>query len=162
MPEKLIYIASPLGFFEAGRYFLEHKLLPLVSSSGYGYIDPWALVPAEMINKVQQMPYGLERKAAYTDLNKHIGTQNALSIDKCIGILAVLDGVDVDSGTAAEIGYCVGKSKPVLGYRSDFRLAADNEGSIVNLQVEFFIKMNNGIIVNTLEEVNKNLPLVFR
>lgn len=32
--------------------------------------------------------------------------------------------------------------RPIIGYRGDFRLSADNPGSIVNLQVEYFIALN--------------------
>jgi nucleoside 2-deoxyribosyltransferase len=63
----------------------------------------------------------------------------------------VLDGTDVDSGTAAEIGYAFAKGKPILGYRGDFRLAADNEGGVVNLQVEYFIRASGGDIITKLD-----------
>jgi hypothetical protein len=62
----------------------------------------------------------------------------------------VLDGVDVDSGTAAEIGSGFAKGKKIIGYRGDFSLSADNEGSIVNLQVEYFIEASGGAIVTRL------------
>jgi nucleoside 2-deoxyribosyltransferase len=48
----------------------------------------------------------------------------------------------VDSGTAAEIGYAYGIGRRILGYRSDYRLSAENEGSLVNLQVEFYSIIN--------------------
>ena len=68
-------------------------------------------------------------------------------------IFAVLDGADVDSGTAAEIGYGFAKHKPVLGYRGDFRLSADNEGGIVNLQVEYFIRASGGDIIGQISDL---------
>ena len=40
-----------------------------------------------------------------------------------------------------------------LGYRGDFRLSADNEGSTVNLQVEFFIHESGGAIVSRYEDL---------
>lgn len=66
-------------------------------------------------------------------------------------VFAVLDGTDVDSGTASEIGYAYALGKRILGYRGDFRLSADNEGSIVNLQVEYFIRASGGEIFNQIE-----------
>ncbi len=48
--------------------------------------------------------------------------------------------MDVDSGMATEIGYAYAKGN---GYRGDFRIAGDNPGAIVNLQVEHFIR-NSG------------------
>ena len=74
------------------------------------------------------MPPGNERRAAYARLNEQIGRNNVKTIDRCDGVFAILDGVDVDSGTAAD-GYAFAKGKPIVGYRSDFRLAADNEGA---------------------------------
>ena len=62
-------------------------------------------------------------------------------------MLAVLDGTDVDSGTASEIGYAYAKGKPMVGYRGDFRLSSDNEGGVVNLQVQYFILTSGGSIV---------------
>lgn len=51
-------------------------------------------------------------------------------------VVAILDGVDVDSGTAWEIGYAYAKGKPVIGLRTDFRTLSDG---IVNLMVEMAI-----------------------
>ena len=161
MSNNDLYIASPLGFSEVGRLFMYEKLFPLVTSLGYGIIDPWVLTPKSIIDKVLCMPYGIERKQAWGKLNVIIGENNAKGIDRSRGILAVLDGVDVDSGTASEIGYAAAQSKPTLGYRGDFRLSADNEGSMVNLQVEYFIRINGGIIVNSLEDISQNLSKVF-
>ena len=67
--------------------------------------------------------------------------------------MAVLDGVDVDSGTAAEIGYAFARGKLIVGYRGDFRLSADNEGSVVNLQVEYFIRESGGTIVERYQDL---------
>jgi nucleoside 2-deoxyribosyltransferase len=82
-----------------------------------------------------------------------IGRNNQLAIDGCDAVLAILDGADVDSGTASEIGYAFARNKPILGYRSDFRLSSDNEGSIVNLQVEYFIRAGGGEIVSSLSKL---------
>ena len=73
------------------------------------------------------------------------------------GVVAILDGPDVESGTAAEIGYAFARGKLIVGYRGDFRLSADNEGSIVNLQVEFFIRQSGGTIVTRYEDLESSL-----
>ena len=72
----------------------------------------------------------------------------------------MLDGVDVDSGTAAEIGYAFARGKLIVGYRGDFRLSADNEGSVVNLQVEYFIRESGGTIVGRYEDLESHLRLL--
>lgn len=72
-------------------------------------------------------------------------------IDLADGLLAVLDGVDVDSGTAAEIGFAASRGKPIVGLRLDVRQTGDNEGAVVNLQVEHFIASSGGGITRTLD-----------
>ena len=88
-----------------------------------------------------------------------MGKRNAEAIRSSDGMIAVLDGVDIDSGTASEIGYAYGLGKLIAGYRGDFRLSADNEGSTVNLQVEYFIRSSGGKIVTTVEDFDKILRL---
>jgi len=63
-----------------------------------------------------------------------IFSKNVEAIDKADILVAVLDGVDVDSGTAWEIGYAHALGKPVYGLRTDFRTLGV-EG-IVNLMIE--------------------------
>lgn len=65
----------------------------------------------------------------------------------------MLDGTDLDSGTAAEIGYGFAMHKPIIGYRSDPRLCTDNEGAVINLQVEYFIRASGGEIVTHLDDL---------
>ena len=52
----------------------------------------------------------------------------------------MLDGVDVDSGTAGEMGFAYGLGKPVHGLRTDFRVTGDNEAAGINLQLRYFIE----------------------
>jgi nucleoside 2-deoxyribosyltransferase len=153
MRKPIAYVASPLGFSDAGVLFHDTMLLPLIDEIGFEIRNPWALTPEELINSVQALPYGQERKEAWEKINPVIGNNNREAIEESDLIIAVLDGPDVDSGTAAEIGYGSGLKKPVFGYRGDFRPGGENEGSIVNLQVEFFVRLNGGGIVTDLESL---------
>jgi nucleoside 2-deoxyribosyltransferase len=148
-----VYLASPLGFSEAGRHFYAGVLLPLVRDLGCEVLDPWALTEPARIEAVRAMPEGRERREAWQRLDREIGQNNRAAIDRCHAMVAVLDGSDVDSGTAAEIGYAFAAGKLIVGYRGDFRLSADNEGGLVNLQVEFFIRESGGTIVTRYEEL---------
>ena len=152
-PSPSVYLASPLGFSEAGRHFYHSVLVPFVTRLGYDVLDPWALTDPGKIEAVQRLPYGPEKREAWRKLNREIGATNRAAIDHAHGVIAVLDGVDVDSGTAAEIGYAFARGKLIVGYRGDFRLSADNEGSTVNLQVEFFIHESGGAIVSCYEDL---------
>ena len=152
-----IYLAGPYGFSEAGRHFYHGVLIPLVADLGHEAIDPWALIDQSRIAALAVLPEGSERREARRKLNMEIAAENCAAIDRCDAMLAVLDGPDVDSGTAAEIGYAFARGKPILGYRGDFRLSADNEGGTVNLQVEYFIRASGGDIVSTLSEIGPAL-----
>lgn len=151
-----IYLAGPLGFSEAGRLF-QAAIVREVQRLGHEALDPWVLTDESKIDAVKRMPYGPARRDAWQKLNVEIGGNNRAAIDRCDLVFAVLDGVDVDSGTAAEIGYAFAKGKPVLGYRGDFRLSADNEGSAVNLQVEYFIRQSGGTIITQFSDFATSL-----
>lgn len=152
MDKKKVYLASPLGFTEIGRkYYYEH-LIPFLEKRGFSVLDPWTSTPANKIRQVQGMEYGKKKRDAWKQLNSEIGDNNRNAIDQCDCILAVLDGTDVDSGVAAEIGYGFGAGKKIIGYRGDFRLSADNEGATVNLQVEYFIEKSGGRIADNIDD----------
>jgi nucleoside 2-deoxyribosyltransferase len=148
-----IYLAGPLGFSEAGRDFHNRVLIPALTKLGHEILDPWTLSDPVKIQTVVARPYGRAKRDAWRKLNAEIGANNRNAIDTSDAIFAVLDGVDVDSGTASEIGYGFAVGKPILGYRGDFRLSADNEGSTVNLQVEFFIRQSGGDIITRIDKI---------
>jgi nucleoside 2-deoxyribosyltransferase len=152
-----IYLAGPLGFSEAGRHFYNGVLVPFVQDLGYEVLDPWAMTDPQTIQAVQAMPYGPAKREAWRKLNLEMGATNRAAIDDAQAVVAVLDGPDVDSGTAAEIGYAFARGKLIVGYRGDFRLSADNEGSVVNLQVEFFIRQSGGGIVDHYRDLEPSL-----
>jgi nucleoside 2-deoxyribosyltransferase len=148
-----VYVASPLGFSEAGRHFYEGQLLPMIRAIGFEIIDPWTLTSPDLIRSATSLPYGAARRDRWAEVNPIIGDNNAIGIRQADLLVAILDGVDVDSGTAAEVGFATGLGIPSVGYRGDFRLSADNEGSTVNLQVEYFIGLHGGKIVQCLEDL---------
>jgi nucleoside 2-deoxyribosyltransferase len=148
-----VYLAGPLGFSEAGMAFHKKSIVGALTALNHEILDPWQLTPASKIEPILQMPYGEPKRAAWAALNPEIGRNNAKAIESCDVVFAVLDGTDVDSGTASEIGYAFALGKRILGYRGDFRLSADNEGSMVNLQVEYFIRTSGGEIFKTIAEL---------
>ncbi len=150
--KKIVYLAGPLGFSEVGRLFYYTVLIPLVIEMGFEIRDPWKLTSEEIINSAKDLPYGQENKETWEKVNPIIGRNNQIAIKKADIIVAVLDGDD--TGTASELGYAAAfKKKVIIGYLGDFRLSSDNPGCIVNLQVEYFIRLNGGEIVTSLEEL---------
>ena len=61
-------------------------------------------------------------------------------------VVAVLNGPDVDSGTAWEIGYAYACKKPLLGIREDIRIGD------LNLMIGCSIK-----VVNSFSELERQL-----
>ena len=152
-----IYMAGPLGFSEAGRHFYNSVLVPFVAGLGYEVLDPWALTDPRKIEAVQRLPYGPEKREAWRKLNREMGATNRAAIDAAHGVVAILDGTDVDSGTAAEIGYAFARGKLIVGYRGDSRVSADNEGGVINLQVEYFIRESGGDTVSAYTDLARVL-----
>ncbi len=61
---------------------------------------------------------------------------NLQAMNECDFMVAILDGPQVDDGTAWEIGYFFSQGKRIIGIRTDFRRAGEAEKSRVNLMVE--------------------------
>jgi nucleoside 2-deoxyribosyltransferase len=156
-----LYVASALGVSEAGRYFYYGQLLPLVERLGFVVLDPWRLTDAATIAQVRSMEFGAARREAWRQLNREIGEANRQAIERADGLLAVLDGPSVGGGIGAEIGFAYARGKRIIGYRGDFRRSGDNEGTIVGLQVEYFIQASGGTIITTLEQLADVLRATF-
>jgi nucleoside 2-deoxyribosyltransferase len=152
-----VYVASPLGFADAGREFYYRRLLPMLRRAGHDVIDPWKSAAGAKIDRASRLPYGQARRHALAAANVAAARANQHAIDSADAVVAVLDGADVDSGTAAEIGYAFARGIPIVGYRSDVRLAGDNDGAVVNLQVEYFVRASGGGLVTSLRDVQRVL-----
>ena len=76
------------------------------------------------------------------------------ALKACDVVVAVLDGVEVDSGVAFEMGYAVAIGKPVIGLKTDHRAFSKVED--VNLMLEVpLIKL-----CNTIEDVITELKSI--
>lgn len=156
MAKAQIYLAGPLGFSELGRLG-QAALVELARDCGHDVVDPFALTPQAELDRIARLASLEAQRDAWRALNAVIGETNTRAIEACDLVLAVLDGPDVDSGTAAEIGFAFARGKTILAYRGDFRLSADNAGSIVNLQVEYFIRASGGEILASLDALRARL-----
>ena len=156
-----IYVASPLGFTDAGRAYNDSVLIPAVRNAGFEPLDPWD-VDAEILHVFGLDRHDPDRKLRLGDTNRAVGRRNAELIRSAAGMLAILDGDDVDSGTAAEIGYACALSCPVVGMRSDLRNSGDNEATLVNLQVEWFVVESGGRLTTGLDEALTALGTIMR
>lgn len=149
MPKK-VYVASPLGFSDAGRYFHKNYLLPRLKQSGVDVLDPWA-------SSLDKTSAEIASRSLTTQEALEVGKLNTKLIGDSDIVVAILDGSDVDSGVAAEIGYAFGIGKRILGYRGDFRLTSETASCTVNLQIETFIRESGGRIFNNIDGLLKEL-----
>jgi nucleoside 2-deoxyribosyltransferase len=148
MPAPRVYVASPYGFSAATRAFAA-ALLGGLRDAGLEPVDPWADPGgsiADEVARIDALPGVAEQRAAYAALDARLGDANidAIADPATRGVLAVLDGTDVDSGVAAEVGWAAALGKPVVGIRFDGRLASENPGTVVNLQVQRVIERSGG------------------
>ncbi len=119
--KKMVYLAGPL--FTHAELEYNQKLKNMLLNNGFS-----VFLPQE---DAEDAAHERERQNQECIFMKCVE-----GVDASDFVVAVLDGVDVDSGTAWEAGYAYAKGKPVIGLRTDFRELSDG---IVNLMVEMAI-----------------------
>ena len=136
---KTVYLAAPL--FSQAELDFNHKLKDVIEKVGMN-----VFLPQEDSNDT-----GDERNR-----QQIIFSKNLAAIEKSDILVAVLDGVDIDSGTAWEIGYAYAQGKPVFGLRTDFRTLGI-EGT-VNLMIERSLVL----CLSVSELLDRLTPLQYR
>ena len=137
------YVASPLGFTEAGRDYYARVYLPALAEV-VEPVDPWVLTGADEFAAAAAVGVDAQRALAL-----EVGRRNAEAIRSCTLMAAYLEGQEPDSGTVVEVGYACGLGVTCFGLRSDLRLAGES-GVALNLQVESLIVDSGGAIVGSL------------
>lgn len=82
---------------------------------------------------------------------------NLRALKECDIMVAMLDGPQVDDGTAWEIGCFFMQGKSVLGLRTDFRRAGETDNSRMNLMIECSCRA----VTSSLEELAEALKGLF-
>ncbi|NCA72661.1 MAG: nucleoside 2-deoxyribosyltransferase [Sphingobacteriia bacterium] len=143
---RVIYLAGPL-FTEAERdWHRKTKRLLLEQASRRG--EPVEILwPYELITPEEIVALGA---GARTEIFRRC----KLGLDGADLLIALLDGTQVDDGTAWEIGYFFATKAAgarIVGIRTDFRRAGESEQAIVNAMVE----MACDVVVNTQAELQE-------
>jgi len=110
-----IFIAGPL-FSEAEREF-NLKVDRYLHDQGFE-----TFLPQRDVGKLWDRAKG-RKSHKY----RKIYEEDLKGLEWSDGVVAVLDGTDVDSGTAFEIGYATARGKPVIGLKTDKRMFAKGE-----------------------------------
>ena len=128
-----VYVASQFGFNEPGREFLERFYERLRNEAEIFPLCPFKACE-EFLDK---------NNPNWKKFNKIVGELNyEILIPKSKLLIAILDGSHaIDDGVSAEIGYYAGKCplKPIIGIRSDFRMA-ENPETPINIAVKYLIE----------------------
>lgn len=147
------YIASPLGFSEATRGYYVNEYLPALATF-IDPVDPWALSSKVEVDAARERG---ELRAMWLK----IAERNTHAIQESSMLIAHLDGQELDSGTAAEVGYAASRGMPCLAVRSDIRVSGEDEMAC-NLQVEGFIVQSGGRVFRHLGELTTELRRLSR
>jgi nucleoside 2-deoxyribosyltransferase len=110
----IIYLAGPL--FTLAEQGFNAELARFLEGEGF---DVW--LPQE---------HEPRRKTA-----KAIFEMDVEALDAADIVVACMDGPDPDSGTAWECGYAYARGKPIVCYRTDFRISSDTKGAPYNLML---------------------------
>lgn len=113
---KLIYIAGPL-FSQAERDFLVRMTDELSRATELDPIADFFL------------PHRDAGDIGVAGSRTDIFSEDLRRLDKASVVVALLDGADVDSGTAVEIGYAYAKGKKIFGLLTDFRAHPVRQGT---------------------------------
>ena len=108
-----VFIAGPL-FSQAEREF-NLKVDAFLRKHGFD-----TFLPQREVGELRKRVRRKKREATIYEMDLK-------GIEKADAVVAILDGPDVDSGTAFEIGYACARGKPVIGVKTDTRVFARKE-----------------------------------
>ena len=149
-----LYLASPLGFSPGNLSYL-FRIKEALISQGFEVFDPWEQKQfAGSIEAASRLHSHAERVEAFRQIARGIGSCNEAGIRWAEVILAVIDGAEVDSGTAAEVGFGCALGKRCYGLRTDQRDCGDFTGLPVNLQLLHFIESSGGTLFRSIAEIS--------
>ncbi len=122
------YIAGPL-FDEGERWWIE-TVERTVAKAGFETFLPHRDNPPKTADNVEL-----------------IFTNDKAGIDACDVVVANLNGITTDDGTAWELGYAFASGKYLIGLHTDWRRRFDDE--VVNLMIECSLD----VMVHSLDDV---------
>ena len=113
-----IYLSASL--FTAAERAFNRSLAEALALAGYQVFSP------------QDIDHTIDQPEVFA--------QNRDALDHSDLVVAVIDGPDVDSGVAWEIGYAYAKNIPIIGIRTDFRNFSESNTGKVNLMLLYSVE----------------------
>lgn len=127
-----VYVAGPL-FDEGERWWIE-QVEQTVVAAGYTTFLPHRDNPDKTADNVGEIFENNRQAIVDADL-----------------VVASLNGVTTDDGTAWEVGYAYGLGVPIIGLHTDWRMRFDTE--VVNLMLERSVES----MARSLDELTQQL-----
>ena len=142
-----IYLAGPI-FSEAEQDWLRQLKTKIEEFAREKDREVGVIWPYELISRSDIESLGDSAKQEVFDRCKS-------NLGQADFLVALLDGSQVDDGTAWEVGYfySIRDRSRIIGIRTDFRRAGETQNSVVNAMVE----MSCGRIVRSVEELMEAL-----
>ena len=142
-----VYLAGPI-FSEAEQQWLRDLKNRIEESARASSKKVEVIWPYELVSQNDIESLGDSAK-------KEIFERCKSNLDRADLLIALLDGSQVDDGTAWEMGYfySIRERSKVIGIRTDFRNAGEARSSVVNAMIE----MSCGRIVRSIEELLEGL-----
>lgn len=125
------YIAGPL--FNEGERWFDEQVEQIAANAGYTTFLPHR--------------DGKEGKIKSEANIRQIFAEDRDAIDRCDIVIANLNGITTDDGTAWELGYAYAKGKHIVGVYTDWRLQFKFQ--VVNLMIECSLNK----LVRSLDEL---------
>lgn len=113
--QPLVYLAGPL--FDEGERWTMERLDALVVSAGYRTFLPHRDNPPKTADNIEE-----------------IFANDKQGVDDCSIVVANLNGITTDDGTAWELGYAYARGKTLIGFHTDWRARFPDE--VVNLMIQ--------------------------
>ena len=132
MSNPRAYIAGPL-FDEGERWFIE-KVDSLVADAGFTTFLPHRDNPPKTKDNIEL-----------------IFANDKNGIDTADIVVANLNGLTTDDGTAWEMGYAFANGKYIIGLHTDWRARFEHE--VVNLMIQCSVN----VLVRSLDELDSEL-----
>ena len=129
-----VYVAGPL-FDEGERWFIE-EVDRLIRAKGFDTFLPHRDNPPKTAENVHD-----------------IFVNDKGGIDRCQVLVANLNGITTDDGTAWEMGYAFATGKYTIGLFTDWRARFPNSNEVVNLMMQ----CSMDVLVRSLDDLGMAL-----
>ena len=160
MKKPKIYIASAM-VFRISKDPEYEAVIETARRIGWEVLDPRVLTDMSLIKEAEALPFGQVQRDAWKKANSVIFSNNIAAIASCDMLLAILNGMEPDSGTSFEIGFASHAGKAIDIFRDDFRDAGDNSGCSVNLMLQCAAEKSGGKVSRSADEIEARLRTRF-